>query len=310
MYALLIYMGVLMGCSVKMTGENRAKKNRDPIFTVCLVIFVIAAVAVIGVQIQKSCFPSGDVMASTGDEVTVNYIGTFYDEYGKENAVVFDTSLSDIAGNDGIAKSNDFTKKSSYSPLGFEIGDGSVLAGFSNAVIGHKVGETFKVKIDAIDGYVSSSKTGVLSKSNNVMSATTNMTKTEFTSSYSDVSLVSGQSVKFTSNYGWDAYAVLTDNDNMVVVTYKPVAGESYKVFDNGTTKVNFYVSKVGTEITYNIGIDNPKSVDGGIQMIKLDLGDKVIYITDIKGDSIYYKEGSEKENQDLYFEITLVSIN
>jgi len=295
---------------VKMTGENRAKKSRDPIFMVCLVIFVIAAVAVIGVQIQKSCFPAGDVMASTGDDVTVNYIGTFYDEYGKENAVVFDTSLSDIANNDGIAKSNDFSKRTSYSALEFTIGGGTVLEKFNNAVIGHKVGDTFKVKIDAIDGYVSTSVTGELKTSNNVMSATVSMSKTEFTSAYSAVKLVSGQNVKFTSNYGWDAYAYLTDNDNIVVVTYKPVKGESYKVFDNGTTTVNFYVSGVGSEITYNIGIENPKTVEGGIQMIKLDLGDKTIYITDIKGDSIFYKEGAEKENQDLYFEITLVSIN
>ncbi len=295
---------------VKMTGENRAKKDRDPIFTVCLVIFLIAAVAVIGVQIQKSCFPSGDVMASTGDDVTVNYIGTFYDEYGKENAVVFDTSFSDIANNDGIAKSNDFTKRDSYSPLAFNVGGGSVLDGFNNAVIGHKVGDTFKVKIDAINGYVSTSVTGVLKTSNNVMSSSISMTKTEFAAAYSDVNLVEGQAVKFTSNYGWNAYATLADNGGIVMVTYKPIEGESYKVFDNGTTKVNFYVSKVGTEITYSIGIDNPKAVEGGIQMIKLDLGDKTIYITGIEGDSIYYKEGAEKENQDLYFEITLVSIN
>ena len=93
-----------------MTGDE--KKKRDPIFTVCFVVFILAAVSVVGVYIDEHYLTEDTTKAAYGDEVTVNYTGTFYAYYGEENAVVFDTSYRSIGENDAIIKSNSFNKSS------------------------------------------------------------------------------------------------------------------------------------------------------------------------------------------------------
>ena len=296
-----------------MAGEKTVNLDIDPIFKVCLIIFAIAAVIAIGAWINHDYIATGDEQASTGDSVSVNYIGTFYAPYGEQYAVVFDTSYSDIANNDSIAKSNDFTKKSSYSPLTYTIGGTTVLEKFGDAVIGHKVGDKVKVELSPSEGYIGVSTTGILKTTGNVMDASIKMSKSQFSSAYSTVSLVNGQTVKFDTKYSWAGYATLTDNGTSVNVTYVPTAG-TYKVYESGETIVNYIVTSVsGDKITYDIEVKNPTYTGGNrneIQMIKLDLGDETIYLTNISSTEITYKTGSERLNQTLFFEIELVSIN
>ncbi len=297
-----------------MTGERTAKKDRDPIFTVCLVVFLIAAVIVTGIYVQKTCFPMGDETASVGDKVTVNYIGTYYDEFGKENAVVFDTSKSDVANNDSYAKSNDFTKKTSYSPLDVTIGSNTMIRGFEDSIVGHKVGDRYMVTCPANESYYGATDVGTLNAKGNKMSASFEMPLTQFQSAYSDVKLVNGESKTFTTKYGWDAQATLVENKT-VVITYLPtVNSDGYKVYESGETVVKYIVTSIDDgEIVYDIDIKGAKKVDGNeIQMIKLDLGGQVIYITEIDTDgTITYKSGNnaEKVNETLYFQIEIVKI-
>ena len=308
-------MGFRIGQTVKMTGVKAARKKRDPIMMVCLAIFVIAVAIVVVAYINDEYVATSDVKASTGDTVTVDYTGTYYDEYGNEGAVVFDTSYSKIANDDDIAKSNDFTKRSSYSALEFKIGAGTMLADFENAVIGLKEGQTTKIKIDAAHGYAGSTIEGTLNTTGNTMSSSVKMTYDEFNAAYPDVSIkgTTGM-VAFESKFKWDAYAQLADNGKSVMVTYMPKAGETYTVYESGETTVKYNVTSFtdGT-ITYDIDIQNPVYVDNGgnIQMIKLDLGAQTIYITKILAGEITYKEGegAERINQPLYFEIKLVSV-
>ncbi len=295
-----------------MTGERTAKKDRDPIMMICLVVFAIAAVAVSGIYVANNFFPSGDDMASTGDKVTVNYTGTYYDEYGNEIAVVFDTSKSDIANNDDIAKSNDFTKKDSYSTLQFTVGSNTMIEAFENSVIGKKVGDKYSIEIPGAKAYFGASTYGAMSTTGNTMPASVTMTSSEFSSKDSDVKLVNGQTKMFTSEFGWEAQATLTE-DKTVVITYLPeVSSEGYLVYDNGTTSVYFIVTAVDDSvITFDVKIENPqKTTLNQIQMIKLNLTDKVIYITEIDSDGgIIYKSGAEKVNEILYFDIEIVKI-
>jgi FKBP-type peptidyl-prolyl cis-trans isomerase 2 len=295
-----------------MTGENNAKKDRDPIFMVCLGIFAIAAIIAVGCFIVNEYFPSSDAMASDGDTVSVNYTGTYYAYYGEENAVVFDTSYSGIANDDNVAKSNDFTKKSSYSPLEFTVGKGTMLAGFEDSVIGHKVGDKYKIYLSATEGYLGASTEGKLSTTDNVMNSTETMPKSQFTSIYSDVTISNSQMVKFESKYTWDAYVMGTDNGNSVIISYMPTVGSSYTVYESGDTTVTYKVTSVSDgKIHYDIDIKNPKYVNGSeIQMIKINLGEETIYITNISGSDITYKTGSERINEPLYFEIEIVSIS
>ncbi len=294
-----------------MTGEKTAKKDRDPIFTICLVIFAIAAVIAVGAFISHEYFPDNTETASTGDKVTVNYIGTYYDEYGKEHAVVFDTSYANIGNDSNIAKANDFTQKSSYSPLSFTVGGTTVLKAFGDSVIGHKVGDKYNIYLSATEAYYAHETFGLLNKTGNEMAVSVVMTKTAFNSAYPDVTLSTNSNVIFTSDYGWEANAILTDEGKSVLVTYTPTAGETYKVYESGNTTVNYKVTSVSNgTITYNIDIQNPTYVDStNIEMIKLNLGNEVIYITSISGDEITYKEGMERTNQPLYFQIEIVSI-
>ena len=293
-----------------MTGEKTAKKDRDPIFTICLAIFLIAAVVAVGAFIANEYFPDNSETASTGDKVTVNYTGTYYDEYGKEHAVVFDTSYANIGNDSNIAKANDYTAKSSYSPLSFTVGGTTVLKAFGDSVIGHKVGDKYNVYLSESEGYYGHSTFGTLKKTGNVMYISTTMTKSEFTAAYPDVSVAENSQTTFTSDYGWDATAILTNNGKSVLVSYKPDV-KTYEVYKSGNTVVNYKVTQIADgQIAYDIDIQNPTFVDStNIQMIKLDLGVKTIYITSISGDEITYKEGSERTNQPLYFQIEIVKI-
>jgi peptidylprolyl isomerase len=67
-------------------------------------------------------------MIQKGHKVTVHYTGKY------ENGDIFDTSI----GKD---------------PINFVVGDGAVINGFENAVIGKNVGDKIEVDIDPIDGY-------------------------------------------------------------------------------------------------------------------------------------------------------------
>ncbi|OYT41125.1 MAG: hypothetical protein B6U86_03090 [Candidatus Altiarchaeales archaeon ex4484_43] len=74
--------------------------------------------------------------AGNGDTVYVNYIGRF------TNGTIFDTSYEEIAKDAGI-----YTIIREYKPLKFTIGEGMVIPGFEDAVIGMHIGEEKTVRI-------------------------------------------------------------------------------------------------------------------------------------------------------------------
>lgn len=293
-----------------MTGEITAKKDRDPIMSVCLGIFLVAAVIALGCFVVDEYFPTSEKTASTGDTVTVDYVGTYYGEYGSDYAVVFDTNKSSIGDDDDIQKSNDYKEKTSYSGLSFKIGEKTMLEGFENAVIGHKVGETVKVYLNANQGYVGPDTTGKMLTTGNTVSSVQQISKTDFADLYPDITLKDNQVVYFETSYGMPAQAMYSDSSNVVLMTYMPVVGETYEVYKQGDTVVSFKATSVDELLTFDIVIDNPvrTGLGGEIQMIKLEL-EQDIYITAINGSDITYKTGSERVNQPLYFEIKLTKI-
>lgn len=80
--------------------------------------------------------------AKPGDNVSVDYIGTFPD--GK----VFDTSVEQVAKDHGM-----HNPERNYEPLDFSVGAHQVVPGFENAVIGMKIGETKDVTILPAEAY-------------------------------------------------------------------------------------------------------------------------------------------------------------
>jgi FKBP-type peptidyl-prolyl cis-trans isomerase 2 len=105
----------------------------------CIILCLVVLIAIFGiVYVAYSLFsqPSAEV----GDTVKVDYIGKL------ENGTVFDTSLEEVALKSGL-------NRTEYSSLEFVVGDGSLISGFEDAIIGMKKGETKTVNLDPSSAY-------------------------------------------------------------------------------------------------------------------------------------------------------------
>ncbi|MGB9635734.1 MAG: FKBP-type peptidyl-prolyl cis-trans isomerase [Thermoplasmata archaeon] len=85
---------------------------------------------------------SGNMRAEKGDIVSVEYVGLF------TNGAIFDTNILDVA-----KRHNIYNPRQDYAPFTFCLGDGRVIKGFENAVLGMRVGEKKKVTIPPEEGY-------------------------------------------------------------------------------------------------------------------------------------------------------------
>lgn len=304
-----------------MSDEDKVKKDRDPIFSVCLVVFMVAAVAVIGGYVYGEYFEPDNTVAREGSTVSVDYIGTFYSYYGENSAVVFDTSYSSVANDSSVAKSNDFTVKDSYSPLSFVVGGTTVLEMFGNVVVGHKVGDTVKVTIPEGSGYNSpDTSVSVSTSEEQIVPRSETMTVSQFNDLY-ETSITGTMNI--TSVYGWPAVATYDSSTGSVTVAYSQVDLREYVVLDEDNGKVALNVVRVdaeGIHFTYSVSdyIMTGQTVGTmlGIQMIYVDFGTSSFYITSVSqgspgiADSFTYKTAAERYNETLYFEIKLLSIS
>lgn len=87
-----------------------------------------------GVEVQAK-------VALNNSNVTVDYVGSF------ENGTLFDTSIAEEAQKAGLAV------PPNLQPLVFTVGDGSVIKGFDEAVLGMREGESKSVTIPPEKGY-------------------------------------------------------------------------------------------------------------------------------------------------------------
>jgi FKBP-type peptidyl-prolyl cis-trans isomerase 2 len=298
-----------------MADNEKAKKDRDPIFMSCLIIFGVAVVMVAGAFVMDHYVSSDDSRVSYGSAVTVDYTGSYYDFYDGTNAVVFDTSVKSIGTSDDYKKSNSFSK-SSYSELSFTVGKGSMLKMFEDAVVGLKVGDSVRIVIPVGEGYVSPVNPQVIPVTNVEVPRTETYSKSDFTSLYSDVTLTPGVlSSVFTSVYGWDAQAIIDTAYQTVIVNYNPSI-QTYEYQGNEDSefgKVKYVVKSVGEVITCDLLVEGytlVNSATGEIQMIELDYGGSdVWYVTNVTSDEVTYKTTAERDNIALYFDITVRSI-
>ena len=302
-----------------MAGEENKTKERkehDPIFMVCLALFLIACVAVLGVYAIDHLSSSEDRVAAYGDSVTVDYTGTYYDYIGGSSALLFDTSKKSVAEDDSVAKSSDFTAKSSYSPLDITIGSGGALEMFENAIVGHKVGDKFKVMIPSDQAYVGADTTKTASLSGFTVPVTQIMPATAFESLYIGKKIAYSGTL-FTTVYGWESMASLSSTDNMVIINNMPVAGQTYTFSpagaapEDGKEKLTFKVTSIsGNNIVCDLSFKNYTTVSGDtIQMESFDFGTEKWYVTEVGSQTFTFKISDRGTvNEDLYFEIELKS--
>lgn len=281
----------------KMTGEE--KKKRDPIFSACFVVFILAAVAVVGVYVDEHYLTEDNTTVAYGDTVHVKYTGTFYDYAGSDSAVEFDS------GDD----------------LDFDAETGSdVLAKFWQACMGHKVGDTIRVTIDPTDGYIAGAVDNRSALTGLTMDMTQTMTETQFENVY-DYDLTAGSQTPIKTVYGWNALATLDSASHTVTLLHIPSVGEyTYTLGDEGEEgdddKVTTTFKVTSTEegvITYDIGFEGYTTVDaetGEVQMFELQFGDETWQVTNITDGEFHYKTCADTRNQTLYFVIEITSIS
>ena len=300
-----------------MAGEDNKRKERDPIFMICLALFTIAAVAAIGVFIADHYFTSDDRVAAYGDSVSVDYTGTYYEYIGGEHAVVFDTSYSKVANDSSVKKSNEFTKRTSYSPLDFKIGGGEVLKGFESAVVGHKIGDVFRVDIPASEAYVGAEVEQTASLKAYQIKIEQTMPLSAFTKLYG---FTPGDQDSFKTVYGWDALAKKISDRNEVKITNMPTVGSTYtfspggKAPASGDERLKFTVNGYTEDKQYiicDLAFVNATFVSGNVvEMMGFDFGTEKWYVKEISSTDFTCKVASERVNEELFFEIKLVSIN
>ena len=91
------------------------KKEREPIATVCLVVLLIASVAVLGVFINDNYISKNKETVEYGDSIELNYTGSLYAYYNDKSTytpVIFDTSVESVGKDTGNAFIASFNKTS------------------------------------------------------------------------------------------------------------------------------------------------------------------------------------------------------
>ena len=82
----------------------------------------------------------------TGDSITIEYVGRF------EDGSVFDTSRYAVAAEHGLDEAQD-NDEDDYGPLSFTVGEGEVIEGLDEAVVGMTEGEESTITVPPAKGY-------------------------------------------------------------------------------------------------------------------------------------------------------------
>lgn len=112
------------------------------------VIIAVVVIAIIGFLVYNGTIPlTGFAIFNSnkveiGYQISMNYVGRL------ENNSVFDTNIEDIAKQEGM-----FNPLRQYEPLNFVVGNGEMIKGIDNAVVGMKIGEKKEVAVQPADGY-------------------------------------------------------------------------------------------------------------------------------------------------------------
>lgn len=304
------------------------KKEREPIAAVCIVVLLIACVAVLGVFINDNYINKNKETIEYGDSIELNYTGSLYAYYNDKSSytpVIFDTSI------ESVGKDTNNTFLASFSKDKYEIatikvdsatsGSGDFLKAFEDACIGHKVGDTFSFKIDKADAY----KTGKACDTEEVTDKVIANSKVISISQYNKLFDNSDTSVDGSKNLtdvsGLPA-TVTGVAGNMVSVRYTLTAGTDYTVYEKaGIGKVTLNASEVSdASIKYTLTFVEKKDIADqkaygteiqAIEMISMNLFGQYYNIVGYDGTNIAYNSASSTNDaisdMDLYFVVTIV---
>jgi FKBP-type peptidyl-prolyl cis-trans isomerase 2 len=286
------------------------------------------AVVVVLIMVAASAFavvtfftPDPPQTVSPGDDVSVNYIG-FVNVTGTPH--VFDTSEWSVAiDNTTYPKVAWFTMRaeSAYDPLNFTAGNGQVVIGFDQGVLGMEEGETKTILITPEQGY-GQMDTNKLVKFNLTSSVplfvetTTSLFKTKF-----GVDAVNGLTVK-DPNYKWDVSVLNVDSTaNRVLYKNMAASNETYTVFSNSAStfetgwkieigQVNTTADNGNGTITFTNQVQDDESWDiVGYDTFSGTSSMFVLIDIDTANGTAVKNFNSPLKGQDMTFQVTMLNI-
>ena len=205
-------------------------ENPEGFFNVRMIITIVLAIVIIASGVlgynylsnSQDEFPGPEVVAKMGDQVAINYTGSF------EDGTVFDTSMIDVAEDDVIyPKALSFSEKLAYQPLIFTIGSGEVIKGFDNGALNLGVGQTITITVPPEDGYGDPDPNLIVEIDlvEKLPLFTASMNITDFENTYFLNAVVGTTIVE--ENWGWDTTVYFVNEDTkQVTLKYEPKIGD------------------------------------------------------------------------------------
>jgi FKBP-type peptidyl-prolyl cis-trans isomerase 2 len=291
--------------SSKLARDVTGAVNVLLIVLIALLMVSASTVVIMLYQGGQSEESTSDVVA-VGHTISVDYIGKLTD--GR----VFDTSNYSIAIDDAnYPKTLSFNlrSESSYTPLSFTVGEGEMISGFDNGVVGMRVGETKTVTIPPEEAYGAMDQSKLISFD---LVETVPLLETHTHSSFQSeygVSPVNGLTVT-DPFYGWPVTVLECDvQADQVTVKNVPTLDEKYRIYGDGDSGWDVQVTDIdsGTDrITFEHQLDDADS-----DRVKGVDGSSTFYViqVDTAGGTAVRNYNSELQGKTLVFIITVVSI-
>ncbi|MFP4170069.1 MAG: FKBP-type peptidyl-prolyl cis-trans isomerase [Methanomassiliicoccales archaeon] len=212
--------------------DTVAAANALLIILVGVLMVSASSVAILLYDTGQSSRSPDVVTAERGDTVRVDYVGRLPDER------VFDTSQWKVASDDALyPKSLNFDQgnQSDYRPLEFQIGDGKMIQGFENGVIGMKENQTKELEIPPSQGYGEMNQSKLVERSyRQSIPVFEDMTFAQYAEEFS-TSPVVGQTLQ-DPMWKWDVTVLSANRDaDLVRVFNSPELNQEYPVFGQGS---------------------------------------------------------------------------
>lgn len=240
-------------------NNRKLKKDAKAVTNILIILLIVilllsASSVVILSTIGQTATPARKVV--NGDTIKVNYIGRLAPPDGR----VFDTSIYSVASNNALyPKSLSFSlrQNTSYTPLQFVVGSGSLIPGFESGVLGMTLNETKTIVVPPSQGYGVMNLSKVFSFSlNQTEPMYAIMNQTAFLSTYNVTPIVNLALTDPT--WGWPARVIEVNTDaDLVEVQNMPSVGDRLAVFGtpDAANPTGWYADVVSIDSTANGGL-------------------------------------------------------
>lgn len=125
-------------------GKVKNNKNKIIIISICAIV-ILVLIILFTIQLF------GDKVVIKGDTIVLDYTGYL------DNGTIFDTSIKEIGDEAGM-------NKPSYQSLSFVVGEGKVISGFDDAVLGMHKGEKKRFTLTPDQAYGEVSPQAILTQ--------------------------------------------------------------------------------------------------------------------------------------------------